>query len=97
MNNTLHARTSGQGPDVILLHGLFGQGSNLGSVSRALMHPIFAFIASICPIMGVRPGWPRRRCPPMRKQCVTGWINTSYQRRTLSATHWAARWRWNWR
>lgn len=36
MNNTLHARTSGQGPDVILLHGLFGQGSNLGSVSRAL-------------------------------------------------------------
>ena len=37
MNNTLHARTSGQGPDVILLHGLFGQGSNLGSVSRALM------------------------------------------------------------
>ena len=37
MNNTLNARTSGQGPDVILLHGLFGQGSNLGSVSRALV------------------------------------------------------------
>ena len=37
MNNVLHARTSGQGPDIVLLHGLFGQGSNLGSVSRALM------------------------------------------------------------
>ena len=37
MNNTLHARTGGQGPDVLLLHGLFGQGSNLGSVSRALV------------------------------------------------------------
>ena len=37
MNNTLHARTLGHGPDVILLHGLFGQGSNLGSVSRALI------------------------------------------------------------
>ena len=44
MNNPLHARTSGQGPDVILLHGLFGQGSNLGSVSRALASD-FAFIA----------------------------------------------------
>ena len=37
MNNVLHARTSGQGPDIVLLHGLFGQGSNLGRVSRALM------------------------------------------------------------
>ena len=36
MNNTLHARTSGQGPDVIMLHGLFGQGTNLRSVARAL-------------------------------------------------------------
>ena len=36
MNNVLYARTSGQGADLILLHGLFGQGINLRSVVRAL-------------------------------------------------------------
>ena len=36
MNNVLYARTSGQGADLILLHGLFGQGTNLRSVVRAL-------------------------------------------------------------
>lgn len=32
----LHATVTGDGPPVILLHGLFGMGSNLGSVARAL-------------------------------------------------------------
>lgn len=36
MNNALHSRTLGQGPDLVLLHGLFGQGANLRSVARAL-------------------------------------------------------------
>ena len=36
MNTTIHASTSGQGPDVLLLHGLFGQGSNLRGIARAL-------------------------------------------------------------
>jgi esterase len=36
MNNVLYTRTSGQGADIILLHGLFGQGTNLRSVARAL-------------------------------------------------------------
>ena len=36
MNNALYSRTLGQGPDLILLHGLFGQGANLRSVARAL-------------------------------------------------------------
>ena len=36
MNTTIYASTSGQGPDVLLLHGLFGQGSNLRGVARAL-------------------------------------------------------------
>ncbi len=36
MNNTLHALSSGDGPDVLLLHGLFGRGSNLRGVARAL-------------------------------------------------------------
>lgn len=32
----LHASVSGEGAPVILLHGLFGMGSNLGSLARAL-------------------------------------------------------------
>ena len=36
MNNALYTRSSGQGPDLVLLHGLFGQGTNLRSVARAL-------------------------------------------------------------
>ena len=36
MNNVLHDSVLGDGPDVVLLHGLFGQGSNLGSIARAL-------------------------------------------------------------
>lgn len=36
MNNALHDSVIGEGPDVVLLHGLFGQGGNLGSIARAL-------------------------------------------------------------
>jgi esterase len=32
----LHAVVTGEGPPVVLLHGLFGMGSNLGAVARAL-------------------------------------------------------------
>ena len=32
----LHAQVTGQGPPVLLLHGLFGMGSNLGGIARAL-------------------------------------------------------------
>ena len=35
MNNSLRAVSSGAGTDVILLHGLFGQGSNLRGIARA--------------------------------------------------------------
>jgi len=36
MNNSLQAVSGGQGRDVILLHGLFGRGSNLRGIARAL-------------------------------------------------------------
>ncbi len=36
MDNRLHDSVMGEGPDVVLLHGLFGQGSNLGSIARSL-------------------------------------------------------------
>ena len=38
MNIELHDNVLGDGPDVVLLHGLFGQGSNLGSIARALQN-----------------------------------------------------------
>jgi esterase len=32
----IHASVTGEGPNVILIHGLFGMGSNLGALARAL-------------------------------------------------------------
>lgn len=36
MSLQLYSSSTGEGPDVILLHGLFGMGNNLGALSRAL-------------------------------------------------------------
>ena len=36
MSNGLHDSVMGDGPDVVLLHGLFGQGTNMGALARAL-------------------------------------------------------------
>ncbi|MEH6569754.1 MAG: alpha/beta fold hydrolase [Halioglobus sp.] len=36
MTVNIHASTTGSGPDVILIHGLFGMGSNLGALARVL-------------------------------------------------------------
>ena len=36
MSPKLHSTRSGEGPPVILLHGLFGAGNNLGALARAL-------------------------------------------------------------
>ena len=55
MNNVRYTRTSGQGADLILLHGLFGQGTNLRSVARAL-EADFRVHCLDCPITAARPG-----------------------------------------
>ena len=36
MNVKLHSSVRGSGPDVVLLHGLFGSGNNLGALARSL-------------------------------------------------------------
>ena len=36
MGVKLHATVRGEGPDVVLLHGLFGAGNNLGALARSL-------------------------------------------------------------
>ena len=73
MNNTLHARTSGQGPDVILLHGLFGQGSNLGSVSRALVSDYRVHCLDL-PDHGRSP-WLTEASLPTYAQAVREWMD----------------------
>ena len=36
MSVKIHSTVAGTGPDVVLIHGLFGMGSNLGALSRSL-------------------------------------------------------------
>lgn len=36
MSVKIHSTVAGDGPDVVLIHGLFGMGSNLGALSRSL-------------------------------------------------------------
>jgi esterase len=36
MTQILHWEQEGEGPDVVVIHGLFGMGNNLGALSRAL-------------------------------------------------------------
>lgn len=36
MTVNIHATETGSGPDVVLIHGLFGMGSNLGALARSL-------------------------------------------------------------
>lgn len=36
MSVKIHSTVAGSGPDVVLIHGLFGMGSNLGALSRSL-------------------------------------------------------------
>ena len=73
MNNTLHARTLGQGPDVILLHGLFGQGSNLGSVSRTLASDFRVHCLDL-PDHGRSP-WLAEASLPAYAQAVRDWMD----------------------
>ena len=59
MNNSLQAVSSGQGKDVILLHGLFGQGSNLRGIARAL-EPHFRVHCLTCLTTDGHHGSPQR-------------------------------------
>jgi esterase len=43
MPSGLHAKRAGQGPAVILLHGLFGSGANLGALARSLREEFAVF------------------------------------------------------
>ena len=72
MNHTLHSRASGQGPDVLLLHGLFGQGTNLRSVARAL-EPEFRVHGLDLPDHG-QSLWLSDASLPAYAACVSDWM-----------------------
>ena len=61
MDNRLHASVLGNGPNVVLLHGLFGQGSNLASIARALAAMILQYHSPDLPDHGRSP-WSERPC-----------------------------------
>ena len=75
MAEQLHVKTSGEGDsNVVLLHGLFGSGNNLGQISRGLKEDHTEYIASICLIMADLTGCHRLQFKVMRVAWQRGWI-----------------------
>lgn len=81
MDNRLHDSVLGDGPDVVLLHGLFGQGSNLGSIARALQSD-FRVHSPDLPDHGHSP-WSDRPCISSYAEAIAGWMDE----RHLSMAH----------
>lgn len=73
MDNRLHDSVLGDGPDVVLLHGLFGQGSNLGSIARALQGE-FRVHSPDLPDHGHSP-WSERPCIASYAEAIAGWMD----------------------
>ena len=47
----IYAKKAGEGEAVILLHGLFGTGANLGMLARALQEQFAVYSADILPYL----------------------------------------------
>ena len=87
MNNALHTRSSGQGPDLVLLHGLFGQGTNLRSVARALEADFRVHCLDL-PDHGRSP-WLTTASLATYAAAVRGWMD---QHELTAAIFWDTRW-----
>ena len=70
---TLHASAAGDGPPVVLLHGLFGMGGNLGGVARALQAHYRVHSVDL-PDHG-RSGWLEQTDLPAIAECVRFWMD----------------------
>ncbi len=81
MNNILYSRTSGQGADLVLLHGLFGHGTNSRSVARAL-EADFRLHCLDLPDHGRSP-WLAKASLATYASAVLGWMD----QHELSAAH----------
>jgi esterase len=73
MTVQLHARQSGEGAAVVLLHGLFGSGPNLGALARAL-DDRFAVYSLDLPNHG-RSGWLDEPDLAGMASSVLGWMD----------------------
>lgn len=72
MSLHIHSATQGEGPDVILLHGLFGMGNNLGALARALQAD-FRVHSLDLPNHG-RSGWLETMTLQSLADGVRGWL-----------------------
>jgi len=81
MTPDLYAKQAGEGPAVILLHGLFGAGANLGILARALQEH-FAVFSPDLPSHG-RSGWLPKLDLPIMAECLRHWMDAQ----GLSAAH----------
>lgn len=73
MSVNIHAKSTGSGPDVILIHGLFGMGSNLGALARALEDKFTVHCLDL-PNHG-RSGWVDTIDIPGMAMAVLGWMD----------------------
>jgi len=73
MTANLHDSVLGEGPDVVLLHGLFGMGSNLGSLARALQARYRVHSVDL-PNHG-HSGWLAEASLAAQAQCVARWMD----------------------
>ena len=76
MSITLHDSVAGDGPDVVLLHGLFGMGSNLGSLSRSLANRYRVHSVDL-PDHG-RSDWLQTATIPTYAAAVLDWMDSRH-------------------
>jgi esterase len=69
----IHSTVTGSGPDVILIHGLFGMGSNLGALARDLQQD-FTVHSIDLPNHG-RSGWVESADIPLMADAVMQWMD----------------------
>ena len=69
----LHVTRSGAGPPVVLLHGLFGAGGNLGALARALQDR-FEVCSVDLPNHG-RSGWSEQTDLAAMARCLSEWMD----------------------
>ncbi|MEH6589563.1 MAG: alpha/beta fold hydrolase [Halioglobus sp.] len=73
MRVNIHSSQAGDGPAVILLHGLFGMGSNLAAMSRALQDNYCVYSLDL-PNHG-RSGWVQSIDTPAMATAILGWMD----------------------
>jgi esterase len=73
MDTKLHDSAIGEGPDVVLLHGLFGMGGNLGSLARSLQDRYRVHSVDL-PDHG-RSDWLHKASIPAYAEAVDRWMD----------------------